>query len=98
MVKGIVWVSRSEERRVGREWSSDVCSSDLPVGGIRLHRLDENRVARLRLMYRAIAAGGHGEGHRVGVEIGRASCRERVEFRRVLFRSTSRWYSAASAG
>src|SRR5215204_2269711 len=74
-------VIRSEERRVGKEcrslcdWSSDVCSSDLAVGGRRRH-LDgagtwwHNRRARLLRRQPHAHAGSD--------QIGRASCRERV--------------------
>src|ERR1035441_9368541 len=87
--KPILWhlMKRSEERRVGREWSSDVCSSDL-----------ESSHSRGRIRHPAVGrdlrpAKTDGRDRRQAdslaphEEIGRASCRERVEFRRVLFRS-----------
>src|SRR5699024_11293229 len=66
--------SRRRHTRSKRDWSSDVCSSDLirqPVSGraIGLGVFDEVRVAEGQTVV----------GHAVGFQIGRASCRERVE-------------------
>src|SRR5262252_4753065 len=81
MSSALRYGSRSEERRVGKEcrsrcdWSSDVCSSDL----VRAMDRDE---ARLREQRREVhlgrAALADVFGAEVRVEIGRASCRERV--------------------
>src|ERR1035438_5709945 len=67
---------RSEERRVGSDWSSDVCSSDL--GGRRLHPGGGNdRGGRTEPAAQAArAAGGCAPDSRRTAEIGRASCRE----------------------
>src|SRR6185503_8250763 len=72
---------RSEERRVGKEcrcsrdWSSDVCSSDLVratpgLGRAELERLDIHGVG---LWLDAVD-----DGRGRAAQIGRASCRERV--------------------
>src|SRR5206468_11390805 len=72
--------SRRRHTRSDRDWSSDVCSSDLAVlgGPIGL----EERIAIL--LIGADRAAEHGKQVRAGridrgEEIGRASCRERVE-------------------
>src|SRR3546814_3332981 len=61
------------------DWSSDVCSSDLPVTVQDAGRLDRLRQGASRRP--VVCVGGRGQfgapGHR-GAEIGRASCRERV--------------------
>src|SRR6476646_5029558 len=73
--------SRSEERRVGKEcrsrcdWSSDVCSSDLPVGGGDVRPDGERRHGRLPGPHQPEDEHDQAEG---GQQIGRASCRERV--------------------
>src|SRR5882757_9075839 len=73
---------RSEERRVGKEWrywrdwSSDVCSSDLDVDGGRLAQAV--RTWRERKAPTGGRRPGGGGGDPAG-QIGRASCRERVE-------------------
>src|SRR5262249_59843009 len=76
------------------DWSSDVCSSDLlsrrvslepEAAGAAPRGLDSlpgRRPAVLRFLRRdrpAVAARGSLAGHHGGDEIGRASCRERVE-------------------
>src|SRR5439155_4399923 len=85
--------SRRRHTRWPRDWSSDVCSSDLPHRG---HRRDggpgagvgeadiqPGRGAGLGLPLREreqIGGGGTTTSHRgANREIGRASCRERVE-------------------
>src|SRR6476646_8277650 len=74
-------VCRSEERRVGKEcrsrcdWSSDVCSSDLDEADHRfLHVLLHVLGSRLFRVAANLADHDHG----LGLQIGRASCRERV--------------------
>src|SRR5699024_11939521 len=82
--------SRRRHTRSKRDWSSDVCSSDLR--GRRSHldrllglqRIDGDLVPRTGFLVVAggqsgrtlVGVGGELGGHR---EIGRASCRERVE-------------------
>src|SRR3712207_9348938 len=63
--------SRRRHTRYWRDWSSDVCSSDLDE---RRRRLEPRRV-------RPLLAHGESPGHgrRRGRPIGRASCRERGE-------------------
>src|SRR5690606_40197247 len=91
--------SRRRHTRFSRDWSSDVCSSDLPftIGEIELNEwidsgiLSESRmlpggIARRPGPLEVVAAKPAGDvddfadevqaGH---AEIGRASCRERVE-------------------
>src|SRR5476649_2702300 len=73
--------SRSEERRVGKEcrsrcdWSSDVCSSDLPLG---LKVADDDVTALAGADAHRIIDGNHEDLPVADLEIGRASCRERV--------------------
>ena len=55
------------------DWSSDVCSSDLPRG---LH--DDLHVVRRRHVLRVRAPMGRDADGSLRLEIGRASCRERV--------------------
>src|SRR5690625_7384521 len=75
--------SRRRHTRWPRDWSSDVCSSDLyrPWRGVdRDTRHQSYPPDRLRLVSRA------GRGHRpalLRLKIGRASCRERVEITEV---------------
>src|SRR6266496_2587378 len=73
--------ARSEERRVGKEcrslrdWSSDVCSSDLHHAHRRGHRRPQSR----RHLQRRAECGPRSEQRRAHRrQIGRASCRERV--------------------
>src|SRR5476649_1942576 len=72
---------RSEERRVGKEcrsrcdWSSDVCSSDLHVEHGRDLQFDFILFALFETHGKS-AFPGHGFEREL--EIGRASCRERV--------------------
>src|SRR5207249_7290453 len=73
--------SRRRHTRSKRDWSSDVCSSDLgtiacgepldPRGGIA-HQGSEGHVVRERTVIEE-------QGDATAAEIGRASCRERVE-------------------
>src|SRR3546814_1938034 len=73
------------------DWSSDVCSSDLQLGPVALGHAaghDEASAVLLRVGHRQdhidrLLAGVLDErtrvdDHQIGVEIGRASCRERV--------------------
>src|SRR5688500_20353125 len=67
--------SRRRHTRLQGDWSSDVCSSDLEIA------FETRQTADGGIERRAA-----GEGHRhnrlvftTGIEIGRASCRERVE-------------------
>src|SRR3989442_15616758 len=64
--------SRRRHTRCGRDWSSDVCSSDLPP--------PRRAVAMPRIATARRGGGGRprGAGRRAG-EVGRASCRERGE-------------------
>src|ERR1039458_4173512 len=67
---------RSEERRVGSDWSSDVCSSDLGVVmDVEMHDGSHLRIRKLERTYdptNRLAAGAILEE----AEIGRTSCRE----------------------
>src|SRR2546429_2969461 len=82
--------SRRRHTRCSRDWSSDVCSSDLPAA-VRLRRLEEEFGDSLVLEHRAFPLrpapdptasfkGTYREQAwlRCGEKIGRASCRERV--------------------
>src|SRR5207249_7379645 len=79
--------SRRRHTRSKRDWSSDVCSSDLGGGerGLRvfgrgavsLHRGLERRHVRAELV--VLLAGDQLLLQEGAVQIGRASCRERVE-------------------
>src|ERR1051326_6389074 len=87
-VKTVSASGGSEKGRVVKEWSSDVCSSDLVV---RLpgDRAREKDAAAVRDLHRRLAVLAHGGEDRLGLGgIGKGSCSERVEFRRVLFRSS----------
>src|SRR2546422_1900712 len=82
--------SRRRHTRCSRDWSSDVCSSDLArerrcveimgeIGGA-IARVDRRDVVAEGVEHRALSrerGGGREQGERYG-EIGRASCRERV--------------------
>src|SRR2546422_4555848 len=81
--------SRRRHTRCSRDWSSDVCSSDLALDGVApdARAAGEHFLAVLRQarLLRGRGAGLFGDGPRLerGVavdhdEIGRASCRERV--------------------
>src|SRR5207248_8055374 len=93
---GAVWVvvcyffffsSRRRHTRSYGDWSSDVCSSDLPPTSASPFRLRPARIVAIRagrsLKGEALVGGGLdparvGRGYaRVDLEIGRASCRER---------------------
>src|SRR5690625_7994777 len=85
--------SRRRHTRWPRDWSSDVCSSDLEGEHVLLRRrrevaVDEDAadlVAHQRFgqgdaaLPAVLLLGGAGELRAVELEIGRASCRERVE-------------------
>src|SRR5205807_4784216 len=79
--------SRRRHTRLQGDWSSDVCSSDLPVfdalGEVR-NAGSYRRTAAMKLMNNAMlaattAVGAELHAAGVGAEIGRASCRERGE-------------------
>src|SRR5690606_40487010 len=70
--------SRRRHTRFSRDWSSDVCSSDLALAVAVERGVDVLDAVVLA----ALAPAPHDEGRRAelgGEEIGRASCRERVE-------------------
>src|SRR2546429_8861119 len=73
--------SRRRHTRCSRDWSSDVCSSDLPVDalppGAGLPRARQRRVREPGAGF-PVSPPAPG-GQRASGEIGRASCRERVE-------------------
>src|SRR5205809_2811343 len=82
--------SRRRHTRCSRDWSSDVCSSDLGKETNRLAIFDGLRVAAADFLLLNLAA-VHAQGEQLPVgaaaeehgrlprdEIGRASCRERV--------------------
>src|SRR5207253_4425423 len=87
--------SRRRHTRWPRDWSSDVCSSDLDIESqVPQFFLEEARVLpqvldELRLLLENVDCGNARRGHtrrmrrreqeRPRAEIGRASCRERVE-------------------
>src|SRR5690606_39963042 len=68
---------RRRHTRFSRDWSSDVCSSDLRPGGpgSRARRANSG-TTRLTTAFPLIGQRGY---HCPSWEIGRASCRERVE-------------------
>src|SRR5438445_13356887 len=85
--------SRRRHTRYWRDWSSDVCSSDLAFGreprmDRRAHHVDAEHDERIEVVIERIAERRR-EEHRArrtrlvvvvhDDEIGRASCRERVE-------------------
>src|SRR5690606_40421964 len=73
--------SRRRHTRFSRDWSSDVCSSDLLLGEIRVQAGDLLRIGDEGLVSR-FGELGLGLEHlveRLHAQIGRASCRERVE-------------------
>src|SRR5699024_11462982 len=72
--------SRRRHTRSKRDWSSDVCSSDL-VGHLRLDPRPGAVVAAAARCGARVVEALLQEGHPAlpGGEIGRASCRERVE-------------------
>src|ERR1035438_151907 len=72
-----IWVGiRSEERRVGSDWSSDVCSSDLD--GSRNENSRTNDGSRHQHAHRAPQGIGLGNraAHLGRHQIGGAACRE----------------------
>src|SRR2546430_6173736 len=66
--------SRRRRTRFDCDWSSDVCSSDLP-----LRAELEALVRRLGLEGSVVFTGYLPEADKVPIQIGRASCREREE-------------------
>src|SRR5690606_41066924 len=79
--------SRRRYTRFSRDWSSDVCSSDLVAGGVRAEpvglRLDRARAVAGARLVEGHARDGEACEDVIAVdadagEIGRASCRERV--------------------
>src|SRR5690625_7396671 len=89
MFSSFFFSSRRRHTRWPRDWSSDVCSSDLALAAT--HGISTSRVKEVVEMtgLQTVAkkrVGGFslGMGQRLGIaaamlEIGRASCRERVE-------------------
>src|SRR3712207_9420237 len=81
--------SRRRHTRYWRDWSSDVCSSDLAdqafdpaVDQAALGQRERGGLAAVGLVERLVAAPHHAEvvdGARVALQIGRAPCRGRVE-------------------
>src|SRR2546430_10836624 len=90
------FTSRSRHTRFDCDWSSDVCSSDLSLWGLRLaicQGFDQYACVRpVRLLPGVqsplrdatpervdwVVVRENSEGEYAGIEIGRASCRERV--------------------
>src|SRR5438309_11962195 len=72
--------SRRRHTRWNCDWSSDVCSSDLFVSGATGSGLKKRieEIMRAKVFERLNAAGKAALAS-VSIEIGRASCRERVE-------------------
>src|SRR3546814_8808366 len=62
------------------DWSSDVCSSDLPLALQRFRHLAIDDALRETFGDRGLADAGFADQRRIvlGAEIGRASCRDRV--------------------
>src|SRR5439155_6201531 len=78
--------SRRRHTRWPRDWSSDVCSSDLPgvsaslfPAGSLAHLSSLSQIGLILFMFLIGAELNLGELRRRGRKIGRASCRERVE-------------------
>src|SRR5207302_5391567 len=72
--------SRRRHTRFSRDWSSDVCSSDLKFDKLGLTNGRKSGGHRDSQTPGADAARAQPDGtRRVAGEIGRASCRERVE-------------------
>src|SRR5688500_19648165 len=73
--------SRRRHTRLQGDWSSDVCSSDLLADG--LHLLEDGDGLRGVAFAQQRLREVHQDGHRLvllaRLQIGRASCRERVE-------------------
>src|SRR3712207_557354 len=78
--------SRRRHTRYWRDWSSDVCSSDLLAEAGRFLRSEQERGlarfdplrAKPHLRARRVMGGEHAGRAWPCLEIGRASCRERV--------------------
>src|SRR5262249_57836213 len=66
----VVFSSKRRHARLVSDWSSDVCSSDLFESGSGLGGAEEQVVG-----FEAFGQGGLS----LGAEIGRASCREKVD-------------------
>src|SRR3712207_9534798 len=85
MMAGVFFFSsRRRHTRYWRDWSSDVCSSDLgpPAGSPRAvadHGPDGQRKRGARLVLAGPLGLVHGRVGLLQQEIGRASCRERGE-------------------
>src|SRR5690606_41046020 len=79
--------SRRRHTRFSRDWSSDVCSSDLmnlkKVHGLILTRSTVYRYMRLNHIQSIIRKKKFRWGTKPHIKIGRASCRERVEISEV---------------
>src|SRR5690606_41047490 len=73
--EGFFFSSRRRHTRFSRDWSSDVCSSDLAPLAPSLWDKWVSGGGNCRLLSQAMSEHGVSEGE----EIGRASCRERVE-------------------
>src|SRR5437899_9250238 len=79
--------SRRRHTRCLSDWSSDVCSSDLEIIDVFLHRpfLPFNRFDESKLSAAAVEVMTRAMDAEIGIaakkirKIGRASCRERVE-------------------
>src|SRR5438445_5653211 len=75
--------SRRRHTRYWRDWSSDVCSSDLrhqsAAAGFQSRRRRIRAFARVVLQLQAAALLGLIAGGEAVQQIGRASCRERVK-------------------
>src|SRR5690606_39803498 len=77
--------SRRRHTRFSRDWSSDVCSSDLPGGTCVVGRTDRSSellpfdACRAPAREFGVAGEGPGELNSIRAKIGRASCRERAE-------------------
>src|SRR5438876_10478663 len=73
--------SRRRHTRWTGDWSSDVCSSDLRVAWWRARppRYSPGRGAGRRARHHATLSADYGATPALVAEIGRASCRERVE-------------------
>src|SRR5690625_7563795 len=82
MSDGFFFPSRRRHTRWPRDWSSDVCSSDLPAGAEvdGIHRLDPRLPCPDHELVETegIGLGGMPGQVRAAGQIGRASCRERV--------------------
>src|SRR5690625_5712260 len=72
--------SRRRHTRWPRDWSSDVCSSDLLLAVLTRHLRNAGAIGGLGQARQCPRSGARRGGGAPGnVQIGRASCRERVE-------------------